>query len=45
MKDEIFTTCTFCDNIVYSNNGKLSQTPVCSNECRKKLDVSKEVTK
>ena len=32
-----YTTCTFCDNLVYSKNGKLPQTPCCSPECAKKL--------
>jgi Fe-S-cluster-containing dehydrogenase component len=35
--EQIYTTCTFCDNLVYGNNGKLAKTPVCSEECRKKL--------
>jgi len=44
-KEGIFTTCTFCDNLVYSNNGKLAQTPVCDSKYRKLLDISKNSSK
>lgn len=33
----IYTTCTFCEKLVYSKTGKFAITPVCSKECRKKL--------
>lgn len=32
-----YTTCTFCYNLVYAKSKPLAQTPVCSDECRKKL--------
>lgn len=34
---ESFCTCTFCDNLVYSKNGRLAKTPICSSECKKKI--------